>query len=119
MNDKPSSLLVLDEMRTKNMDVLAFPLSTNFKYARTGKGGWGEITIAVSNHVIANIDAYVGSLFLANQEQYTDCEKALQLLDDAGEVCPDCNGAGEVSGDYFSDDGMVTCPRCGGKGGEG
>ena len=32
------------------------------------------------------------------------------------EICPNCNGAGEVAGDYFSVDGMSTCRRCGGKG---
>jgi len=31
-------------------------------------------------------------------------------------VCPDCDGSGELAGDYFADDGMATCDRCGGKG---
>lgn len=30
--------------------------------------------------------------------------------------CPDCGGSGEVAGDYYSDDGMMTCERCKGKG---
>ncbi|MHB8961994.1 MAG: hypothetical protein ACYC5K_02455 [Saccharofermentanales bacterium] len=73
-----SALLVLNEMGTQNDDVLAFPLNTNFKYARTGKDGWGEITIAVANHVIANIDRYVGALYLADKDQYSRCEQALK-----------------------------------------
>ncbi len=78
MGKKISALLVLNEMANTDADVLAFPLDTNFKYARTGKNGWGEITIAVSNHVIANIDSYVGSLYLANKDQYSKCELALK-----------------------------------------
>jgi DnaJ-class molecular chaperone len=114
MIKKVSALLVLHAMAEQNDDVLAFPLNTNFKYARTGKDGWGEITIAVSNHVIANMDSYVGSLYMANQAQYATLEQALQDND----ICPDCDGSGEVAGDYFSDDGMSVCPHCGGKGGE-
>ncbi len=32
------------------------------------------------------------------------------------QTCPDCEGSGEVAGDYFSDDGMTICGRCNGKG---
>ncbi|MHB8961993.1 MAG: hypothetical protein ACYC5K_02450 [Saccharofermentanales bacterium] len=32
------------------------------------------------------------------------------------DTCPDCDGSGEVSGDYFADDGMTNCQRCGGTG---
>lgn len=112
MSKKVSALLVLHAMAEQNDDVLAFPLNTNFKYARTGKDGWGEITIAVTNHIIANMDSYVGSLYLANRNQYTTREQTLQDND----ICPECDGSGEVSGDYFSDDGMSVCPRCGGNG---
>ena len=30
--------------------------------------------------------------------------------------CPDCDGSGQVSGDYFSEDGTIFCQRCNGKG---
>jgi uncharacterized protein (TIGR02996 family) len=30
--------------------------------------------------------------------------------------CPDCDGAGELAGDYFADDGMSPCERCRGQG---
>lgn len=36
------------------------------------------------------------------------------LAEDDG--CPDCDGTGEVAGDYSSEDGVTTCQRCGGKG---
>ncbi len=32
------------------------------------------------------------------------------------DTCPDCDGSGELAGDYFSDDGMITCGRCNGRG---
>jgi hypothetical protein len=32
------------------------------------------------------------------------------------EVCPQCEGSGEVADDPFFDDVMVTCPTCGGRG---
>ena len=31
-------------------------------------------------------------------------------------VCPSCDGAGELAGDYFSDDGMFSCGQCQGRG---
>ena len=31
-------------------------------------------------------------------------------------ICPKCDGSGEVAGDYFGEDGMRTCTRCGGMG---
>ena len=32
------------------------------------------------------------------------------------DVCTTCDGSGEVSGNHFAEDGMETCPDCGGKG---
>ena len=29
---------------------------------------------------------------------------------------PDCDGSGQVTGDYFSEDGTIFCQRCNGKG---
>ena len=75
---KISAFDVLSVMADRNLDVMAFPLNTNFKYAHTGRDGWGEITVAVPNHVIANIDNYVGSLYLANRKQYREVEIELE-----------------------------------------
>ena len=75
---KISAFDVLSEMGDRDLDVMAFPLNTNFKYAHTGRDGWGEITIAVSNHVIANVDKYVGSLYLADRKQYGEVESELE-----------------------------------------
>jgi hypothetical protein len=32
------------------------------------------------------------------------------------DTCPNCDGAGELAGDYFAEDGIITCGRCNGKG---
>jgi hypothetical protein len=37
-------------------------------------------------------------------------------LDCERDICPNCYGAGECAGDYFSEDGMTTCNRCNGTG---
>ncbi len=80
MSEKPSAFDVLSKLANhgKKDSVFAFPLSTNFKCARTGKDGWGEITIAVSNHVVANIDHFVGSLYLADEDEYSRIEEELK-----------------------------------------
>ena len=77
MNKKPSALSVLAKMADLDLKefVFAFPLNTNFKYARTGREGWGEVTIAVTNHIIANIDKFSGSLYMADKDAYADIEK--------------------------------------------
>jgi hypothetical protein len=45
-------------------------------------------------------------------------DKAIELLDEDNkpDICPDCEGSGELAGDYFSDEGMMICQRCGGRG---
>jgi hypothetical protein len=32
------------------------------------------------------------------------------------DTCPNCDGAGDLAGDYFAEDGIITCGRCNGKG---
>ena len=80
MSRKISALAVLAKLADldKQNEVFAFPLHTNLKYARIGKDGWGEITIAVSNHVVTNIDKFVGSLYMADAEAYKQVEKELE-----------------------------------------
>lgn len=66
-----SDLIAISNMADdNNQNVFAFPVSTNFKYARTGKDGWGEITIAIPNHMVSNIDKYVMSLYAADREEF-------------------------------------------------
>ena len=50
------------------------------------------------------------------QDVLMDIKKPADPSLEEDDTCPDCNGSGEVAGDYFSDDGMTTCNRCNGKG---
>lgn len=50
------------------------------------------------------------------QDVLMDIKSRLTPSLEEDDTCPDCNGSGEVAGDYFSDDGMSTCNRCSGKG---
>jgi DnaJ-class molecular chaperone len=44
-------------------------------------------------------------------------DKWLDLFaDETWVTCPDCEGSGEVAGDYFSIDNSQTCERCLGHG---
>lgn len=51
MND----FLKLNNISQRNGDIKAFPLSSNIKSARYGKGFWGEITIAVDSKSIEHL----------------------------------------------------------------
>ena len=48
------------------------------------------------------------------QDVLIDIKKDLSDAEDR--TCPDCGGAGELAGDYFSSDGMFSCGRCQGRG---
>lgn len=65
-----SDLIALNNMADDNKKIFAFPISSNFKYARTGKSGWGEITIAIPNNMVANIDQYVMALYAADKDEF-------------------------------------------------
>jgi hypothetical protein len=60
-------------MSDENKEILLAPLS-NIISAQTGKGGFGNVKIAVSNEIIdkfLNEDGYyVGGLIFANSEQF-------------------------------------------------
>lgn len=48
--------------------------------------------------------------------RFLSCEPLLGPIDLGLLDCPTCGGSGEVSGNYFAEDGMETCRECGGKG---
>lgn len=54
-----SDLLKLENIRLRNGDIKAFPVSSNMIESYTGKQGWGHIKIAIDN-------ASVGNLLLGN-----------------------------------------------------
>lgn len=50
------------------------------------------------------------------QDVLIDIKNPAGLPFEEDNECPDCKGCGQVAGDYFADDGIVTCDRCKGKG---
>ena len=42
--------------------------------------------------------------------------RAAKIHPSGAEPCQECGGSGEVGGNYGSEDGMITCDRCNGKG---
>ena len=71
---------VLKEMTNKNMDIKAFPLSSNLTQVQTGKDGWGRVTIAVDNQTCAQIvvgGSLVMTLLIADGKQFEEVKKRL------------------------------------------
>lgn len=67
-----SDLLRLEEIRKKNGDIKAFPLASNMKSARHGKGVWGEVVIAIDAESVERIwqNDVIGVLYLANKDEW-------------------------------------------------
>lgn len=67
-----SDLLKLNNIVQRNGDIKAFPLSSNIKSARHGKGPWGEVTIAIDNQSIERLwngDA-IGILYIVGIDEW-------------------------------------------------
>lgn len=68
MND----LLKLNNIVQRNGDIKAFPLSSNMKGARHGKGTWGEVTIAIDSMSVERLwsnDA-IGILYIVGRDEW-------------------------------------------------
>lgn len=107
---------VLKIMSERNMKIKSFPLS-NMTYITTGKEV-GRITLMIDNETAADIMAgkpVVFALIVADADEFKRIDREGSDTQD-DEICPECDGSGEVAGDYFADDGMTTCSRCGGRG---
>lgn len=71
---------VMSEMSKSRKDIRMFPLKDNFKGAKTGKNGFGELTIAVNNSTIFEIFSgkkFVGGLYLMDEKQFFDIKQPL------------------------------------------
>ena len=68
---KVSAFAVMHAMAERKMNIHSFP-ANNIKRMQTGKNGWGEITIAVSNDMITPIATgkSLVSLYIADAEEY-------------------------------------------------
>ena len=71
---------IFDRMLQKNNKALKLAPLSNVSSARSGKNGYGEISIAVPNEIIVNLlnkeDYYVGGLIICERADF-EKEKAL------------------------------------------
>lgn len=77
-----SDLLKLNNIVQRNGDIKAFPLSSNMKSARHGKGSWGEVTIAIDGVSVERLwdnDA-IGILYIVGRDEL---EKESEVEHDA------------------------------------
>ena len=68
-----SDMIKLENIRKRNGDIKAFPVSSNLIEANTGKDGWGYIKIAVDNTTIQEMyinNKYTGVLYLVSHEEW-------------------------------------------------
>ena len=67
-----SDLLKLNNIVQRNGDIKAFPLSSNMKSARHGKGPWGEVTVAIDSESVERLwgnDA-IGILYIVGRDEW-------------------------------------------------
>jgi len=74
-----SDLLKLNNIQKRNGDIKAFPLSSNLQSGRTGKQGWGSISIAVNNSSVTGLlsERVIGILYIISKDEW-EKEKAGQ-----------------------------------------
>jgi hypothetical protein len=67
-----SDLLKIENIRKKNGDIKAFPLSSNLKRTNHGKDVWGEVTIAIDGVSVERIwnDEVIGVLYIIGREEW-------------------------------------------------
>jgi hypothetical protein len=70
--DRMSDLKALENIRIKNGDIRAFPISSNMIEANTGKDGWGHIKIAINNQSVGELftEKLTGILYLVDVDEF-------------------------------------------------
>jgi rubrerythrin len=92
-----SDLLKLENIRKRNGDIRAFPVSSNMIEAKTRKDGWGYIKIAINNQSVFDMfaDKLTGILYLVSNEEWEKEKESYKVID-------------------FGEDGkVVVCNQCG------
>lgn len=81
----PDTLEVLSRMSKNGNKALKLSPLSNIKSARSGKEGWGEVTIALPNELISKLtikpDYYIGGLILCERSEFKK-EKELMESED-------------------------------------
>jgi hypothetical protein len=68
-----SDLLKLENIRKRNGDIKAYPITSNIISTETGKNGWGNVQIAVDNATISEMiinGKYTGILYLVSNDEW-------------------------------------------------
>jgi len=67
-----SDLLKLNNIVQRSGDIKAFPLSSNMKSAKHGKGPWGEVTIAIDSESVERLwgNDVVGILYIIGRDEW-------------------------------------------------
>lgn len=67
-----SDLLKLNNIVQRSGDIKAFPLSSNMKSAKHGKGPWGEVTIAIDGESVERLwgNDVVGILYIIGKDEW-------------------------------------------------
>ena len=77
---KVGTLGIFERMSQKNNKALKVAPLSNVASGRSGKNGWGEISVAVPNEIIVNFlskeEYYVGGLIICERAEF-EKEKAL------------------------------------------
>lgn len=76
------TLGIMERMSQKNnKDLKVSPLS-NIISARSGKDGWGNVTIAMPNEIVVGLltkpDSYIGGLLVCSKEEFEKEKKVAE-----------------------------------------
>lgn len=79
------TLEILGRMSKKNNQALKLSPLSNVKSARSGKDGWGDITIALPNDLIAKFltdsERLIGGLLICDRSEFEKEKKLMESED--------------------------------------
>jgi hypothetical protein len=67
-----SDLIKLNNIVKRNGDIKCFTLGNNFVQMRTGKDGWGLLTLAIDNESVLRMerDELIGVLYIVSKDEW-------------------------------------------------
>jgi hypothetical protein len=84
-----SDLLKLENIRKRNGDIRAFPLSSNLISSKTGSNGWGNVVVAINNQSSAQLfnDELIGILYLVNEREWKKEQEQFKIRPETVCLC--------------------------------
>ena len=111
-----ASFEVIQRYTCKNRVTKAKIKMVRIKYLVNGKDvGRGVYLTCLDHNETRHCQNKTEALYQMRQP-WVWCDGCCEINDATDRTCPDCGGAGELAGDYFSSDGMFSCGRCQGRG---